>query len=112
MKVLNNINECIEYSKCSINQYSNLNEIIEPSDYENWTNKLNSSSDFQAILIGENLKPNILNTSVLLGLSIKKSLYGELFDHYKMLLKKTNSYLGFFPELKTNKKFKAKLKNL
>jgi hypothetical protein len=112
MKIFKDVTECIDFSKCAINQYPSLKEIIEPNDFTNWTNRLNKCLDFQDMLVGENSKLNLLNTSVLIGLSISKSLDDSLFAHYKMLFKKVDLYLSVFPELKSNKKFKDKLKNL
>ncbi|MEX0965839.1 MAG: hypothetical protein WD077_01265 [Bacteroidia bacterium] len=112
MEIFKNVTECIIFSKCAINLYPSLKKIIETKDFTTWTDKLNKSSDFRDMLIGENSKLNLLNTSVLIGLSIDKSLDDTLFAYYKMLFKKADLYLESFPKLKTNKNFKDKLKNI
>jgi hypothetical protein len=112
MSVFKDINDCIELSKISIGQYSKLNELIDENDFTIWRKKLNDSFDFENFLIGTDTKLNILNTSVMVGLSIRESLNDNLFNHYRMLLNKTEIYLTAFPELINNKSFKDKIKNI
>ena len=112
MKVFKDINDCIELSKIAISQYSKLSEIIDENDFAIWHKKLNDSNDFENFLIGIDTKLNIFNTTVMVGLSIRKSLNDSLFNHYKMLLKKTENYLMAFPDLANNKSFRSKIKNI
>jgi hypothetical protein len=112
MKLFKDISECIKYSEKGIEQYSSICEIVKQSDYNKWRNKLEKCDDFEDYILGENTKLNILNTSALIGYSLRKSLEDSLFFHYKNLFKKLDTYLDTFTELKKEKNFIAKLKNL
>lgn len=112
MILLKDIDACIEYSKKGLKQYSFIYDFVNDSDFRKWERKLSQYEDFEEFLIGGNSKLNFLNTSILIGLSIEKSLDDYLFSHYKNVFAKLNNYLRVFPELKDDKNFHAKLKNL
>ncbi|MEJ0106607.1 MAG: hypothetical protein WDO19_30455 [Bacteroidota bacterium] len=112
MKIFKDTEECISYLKDGIKEFSFLNDIIKLKDFNSWTQKLDICESLDEFLLGTEAKLNLLNITIATGLSINKNYDDRLFSHYRMLLNKLDLYLQKFPELKANKKFKDKLKNI
>jgi hypothetical protein len=112
MKIFKDTEECISYLKGGIKEFPFLNEIIKLKDFNSWTQKLDTCGSLDDFLLGTEAKLNLLNITIATGLSINKNYDDRLFSHYRMLLNKLDLYLQKFPELKANKKFKDKLKNI
>ena len=112
MKIFKNTEECISYLQNAIRLFPFLNDLIKEKDINSWTKKLDACESLDNILFGTEAKLNLLNITILTGLSNGKNYNDGLFSHCKMLLNKLDLYLQKFTELSANKKFTDKLKNI